>query len=327
MKITPVSYNNYTHKKTDKAACKNHSSIQADSSYPLANNNTQSIGNTNRSFVSFGKQIRVDRAPSDFKIKVGVLAQACLDKLTDENFRELHDAMLPLIEILSRRYEKAGVRDELIDEGRITLFDLVRPWERQYQPRNGKCFYDYAADTIHWRMMDLLREQNRQEAGITRVSPLLARSLKELKKKLGHDPTLQEAKANFKELGEKHADDVLERALNRGYKRITTRLDDSPSSCDSNASLSGVISDPAATAEQELLRNRVSKQLCESVNGLKPKQRRVLTEYYYEGLSLKEIGEELEVTESRACQIHGKAIGVLKKRLERRGDIQLSDVV
>ena len=38
--------------------------------------------------------------------------------------------------------------------------------------------------------------------------------------------------------------------------------------------------------------------------------------YYYDGLTLAEIGEVLGVTESRVCQIHGKAVAQLKRRLD-----------
>ncbi|MDP8992138.1 MAG: RNA polymerase sigma factor WhiG, partial [Actinomycetota bacterium] len=43
----------------------------------------------------------------------------------------------------------------------------------------------------------------------------------------------------------------------------------------------------------------------------------VLTLYYYEGLTLAEIGEVLGVTESRVCQIHSKAVLQLRSRLAR----------
>ncbi|MEO0480567.1 MAG: sigma factor-like helix-turn-helix DNA-binding protein [Planctomycetota bacterium] len=40
--------------------------------------------------------------------------------------------------------------------------------------------------------------------------------------------------------------------------------------------------------------------------------------YYYEGLTMREIGEIMELTESRVCQIHSNVMGRLKAQLDRR---------
>jgi RNA polymerase sigma factor for flagellar operon FliA len=55
--------------------------------------------------------------------------------------------------------------------------------------------------------------------------------------------------------------------------------------------------------------------LADAVNCVPERERLVLTRYYYEGLTLSEIGGVLGVTESRACQIHTKAILQLRARL------------
>jgi RNA polymerase sigma factor FliA len=55
--------------------------------------------------------------------------------------------------------------------------------------------------------------------------------------------------------------------------------------------------------------------LSEAVEGMPERERLVLTLYYYEGLTLAEIGQVLGVTESRVCQIHTKGILQLRSRL------------
>jgi RNA polymerase sigma factor FliA len=55
--------------------------------------------------------------------------------------------------------------------------------------------------------------------------------------------------------------------------------------------------------------------LADAVNHVPERERLVLTLYYYEGLTLSEIGDVLGVTESRACQIRTKAILQLRARL------------
>ena len=55
--------------------------------------------------------------------------------------------------------------------------------------------------------------------------------------------------------------------------------------------------------------------LADAINRMPDRERLVLTLYYYEGLTLAEIGNVLGVTESRVCQIHTKAIFQLRGRL------------
>ncbi len=56
--------------------------------------------------------------------------------------------------------------------------------------------------------------------------------------------------------------------------------------------------------------------LAEAINRMGEREKIVLTLYYYESLTLAEIGEVLGVTESRVCQIHTKAVLHLRSRLK-----------
>ncbi|MCU0273939.1 MAG: sigma-70 family RNA polymerase sigma factor, partial [Acidimicrobiales bacterium] len=55
--------------------------------------------------------------------------------------------------------------------------------------------------------------------------------------------------------------------------------------------------------------------LAEAINRLPEREKIVLTLYYYEGLTLAEIGVVLGVTESRVCQIHTKAVLQLRSKM------------
>ncbi|MEX0991380.1 MAG: RNA polymerase sigma factor WhiG [Actinomycetota bacterium] len=69
--------------------------------------------------------------------------------------------------------------------------------------------------------------------------------------------------------------------------------------------------DPAMGVEDEETRG----MLAGAINDLSEREKVVLTLYYFEGLTLAEIGEILGVTESRVCQIHTKAVGQLRVHL------------
>ena len=66
--------------------------------------------------------------------------------------------------------------------------------------------------------------------------------------------------------------------------------------------------DPTSGVESQETRGL----LAAAINSLSEREKIVVTLYYFEGLTLAEIGEILGVTESRVCQIHTKAVGVLR---------------
>lgn len=73
----------------------------------------------------------------------------------------------------------------------------------------------------------------------------------------------------------------------------------------------GDLTDPAAGVEDQETRG----MLAAAINDLSEREKVVLTLYYFEGMTLSEIGDILGVTESRVCQIHTKAVGQLRTHL------------
>src|ERR671922_197433 len=68
---------------------------------------------------------------------------------------------------------------------------------------------------------------------------------------------------------------------------------------------------PVAAFEVE----EMKQILADAINRMPEREKIVLTLYYYEGLTLGEIGEVLGVTESRVCQIHTKAVLQLRSKM------------
>ena len=74
--------------------------------------------------------------------------------------------------------------------------------------------------------------------------------------------------------------------------------------------------DPGAGLEGQETRGL----LAAAINSLSEREKIVVTLYYFEGLTLAEIGEVLGVTESRVCQIHTKAVSLLRTSLRSEDD-------
>jgi RNA polymerase sigma factor for flagellar operon FliA len=83
---------------------------------------------------------------------------------------------------------------------------------------------------------------------------------------------------------------------------------------DTLADMSAV--DPIAGLEG----NEMRALLAAAINGLSEREKLVVILYYFEGLTLAEIGDVLGVTESRVCQIHTKAVGLLRMKLADTDD-------
>jgi RNA polymerase sigma factor for flagellar operon FliA len=68
--------------------------------------------------------------------------------------------------------------------------------------------------------------------------------------------------------------------------------------------------DPESEAQQSEVKDR----LADAIESLPERERLVIALYYYENLTLREIGEVLGVTESRVSQLHTKAVIGLRSR-------------
>jgi RNA polymerase sigma factor for flagellar operon FliA len=83
-------------------------------------------------------------------------------------------------------------------------------------------------------------------------------------------------------------------------------------------SILDTIRDPdAADPEIEAQTAELKARLAEAIESLAERERLVIALYYYENLTLREIGEILGVTESRVSQLHTKAVLALRSRFHR----------
>ena len=78
------------------------------------------------------------------------------------------------------------------------------------------------------------------------------------------------------------------------------------------------INEPAVDAPSDngLLREEMKKVIADAIGELKDKEREVITLYYYNNFKYSDIAKALGITEGRVCQIHSKAVLLLKAKLE-----------
>lgn len=87
---------------------------------------------------------------------------------------------------------------------------------------------------------------------------------------------------------------------------------------DSDLNITECIADPKAKSPLNVLEEKDAKErIAALIDSLPEKEKIVLSLYYYEEMTMQEIGRVLSITESRVCQIHGQALGKLKTRLQK----------
>ena len=107
----------------------------------------------------------------------------------------------------------------------------------------------------------------------------------------------------------------IQELASRGY---ITSLDDTSPLDDGEVPVEATLADDRETAVERLDDESEKQELTEALSELPEKERQMLSLYYYEGLTLKEIGAILGVSESRVSQIHGKGLSMLRTILRAK---------
>jgi RNA polymerase sigma factor for flagellar operon FliA len=236
-----------------------------------------------------------------------------------------------------RRTKDQGVRDRLIvmyaplvkyvagrlgsglpahvDEGDLVsygLLGLIGAIER-YDPDRDIKFETYAMARIKGAIIDELRALDWVPRSVRSRAREIERAIGELEAKLGRAPTDEEIAGKIG-----ISPDELEESLTDISRSSIAALDElwSVSGEGDQISLLDTIEDPAGARPAEALDETETKELlADAISRLPEREKLVVTLYYYEELTLREIGEVLGVTESRVSQLHTKAILRLKSRL------------
>lgn len=198
--------------------------------------------------------------------------------------------------------------EDLVSVGVIGLMDAMN----KYDPTREAKFKTYAEFRIRGAMLDEIRSMDWIPRSVHERIGLLQKTRQDLMKKHGRPPTDEEVAAALgMSIGE------LDDFISRSQGAVLLSIQDlNAQEVDGHRVLRMLIDtqhpDPLSTVVAE----NVRQVLGEAIEQLPEKEQMVLTLYYYEELTMKEIGSVLKVTESRVCQIHAKAILRLKTKLQ-----------
>lgn len=194
---------------------------------------------------------------------------------------------------------------DLVSSGNIGLQDAIS----KFDPQVGVRFETYCVPRIRGAMLDSIRAIDWVPRLIRNKNHQYERLVRELAAKLGREPSEEEIAKRLKMSMEK-------------LRKLRKELD-----VKAQISIEGGHSENAD--ERDLLRLEMLEDRTEieptrelqreeirdmALRGLHPNERHVVERYYFEGQSMKQIGAELNLSESRICQIHAQVLDVLRKK-------------
>jgi RNA polymerase sigma factor for flagellar operon FliA len=216
-----------------------------------------------------------------------------------------------VVDRLALHLPKSVERDDLISAAIIGLFDALE----KYDASKGTKFETYAIWRIRGAILDELRSLDWASRSIRRKARNVEEVARELGQKLGRAATEEEV-ADALNLSPVE----LSRLMDEVHGTALLSLSKSVSSDEDQdfIQLEDIVDDPSHKDALEVIESDEAREvLLETIDGLPEQQRLVVALYYYEEMTLKEIGEALHISESRVSQIHTRAVKTLKARLAR----------
>jgi RNA polymerase sigma factor for flagellar operon FliA len=192
--------------------------------------------------------------------------------------------------------------DDLIQAGMVGLLEAASNFDAEM----GASFETFAGIRIRGSMIDEIRRSDWTPRSVHRKFRSVSEAIRKIENETGEDA--------------KDADVALALGISLGdYHQI---LIDSSSSriysidtMEENTQDAAIPSSSEITPEEAFSQSEYQQQLAEAIRQLPEKEQLVMSLYYDDELNFREIGEILDVTESRICQLHGQALLRVKARM------------
>jgi RNA polymerase sigma factor for flagellar operon FliA len=195
--------------------------------------------------------------------------------------------------------------DDLIQSGMIGLLDAAK----NYSATKGANFETYAGIRIRGAMLDEVRKSDWTPRSVHRSMRELAEVVRKIENTEGQDANPADIAAGMNLSVAEYHKLLQDAACCRvfSYDQMRSNDDDSSPADHARDEQPG----PLERVEDSGFRDAMAT----AIKGLPEREKLVLSLYYDEEMNLREIGEVLDVSESRVCQIHGQALVRLRARL------------
>lgn len=228
---------------------------------------------------------------------------------------ELIVAYAPLVKYVASRLSLMVGQyvdyDDLVGYGVFGLIDAVNKFDYD----KGYKFETYATLRIRGSIIDNIRKLDWVPRSIRSISKDVEKAYSQLESSLGREPTDKEI-ADFLQVSEDEAREMIKKSSVASL----ISLDEFSEQNNGHVNIKDE-SKSAYVPEIELDSKETKKILVEALETLTEKEKIVVNLYYFDELTLKEISNVLDVSESRVSQIHSKAILKLNTKLGEHKNI------
>jgi len=240
--------------------------------------------------------------------------------LRENNSPELREKLLtqylPLVRSVAGKmalgFPKSVEVSDLINTGVIGLIEALS----HFDPTRGVKFETYAVPRIKGAILDELRALDWVPRSTRAKSREIDKATNKLENKLGRRPTRKELAKTLKVSTQE-----LLSTLDDVSQTVVLSLDELIYGEDDNRQAPRVET-LEAVAQENILSDLEKKELkafiASAVKNLTEQEKLVIALYYYEELTLKEIGEVMQISESRVSQIHTKAVLKLRNMIREK---------
>ena len=200
-------------------------------------------------------------------------------------------------------------REDLEHQGALGLLAALD----NFDPARNVKFETYASIRIRGAMIDYLRKQDLLSRPIRKRAGEIERTAEEFSKRVGRAVTVADL---AQEMGST-VDEISDSLWKSSHSFIISLErevyeDEEGSSSTFADNLAISVPGPHEEAEKANLLECMTR----AIEELPDKERQIIALYYYEELTLKEIGAVLGISESRVCQIHSRAVFNLRQKLQ-----------
>ena len=234
-------------------------------------------------------------------------------KTKDQNLRNiLIEHHMPLVRMIAERVlqtlPKSIELDDLSSAGTFGLMDAIDGFDLS----RGIKFKTYCTTRIRGSILDELRSQDWVPRLVRLKAHRLEKALRKLEGELGRNPNTHElADAMGLTINELQATETEANA--KTIFSLSEKWDDGED--DKEMEKVEILADKKVTDPVQAIQQKDVLELITC--NLTKKERLIIIMYYYEGLTMREIGEIMELTESRVCQIHSNVMARLKAQLDK----------
>lgn len=233
-----------------------------------------------------------------------------------EGQRDRITAAVPFVEALARRVASSMPNSidlsDLVQDGMLGLMDAAH----RFDESRGIKFETFAERRVRGAMIDALR-RDAWPRGVRRMRRQLEAAREDLRRELGHEPSMADLAAR---VGSDEA------RLSRTIVRINTIESTSPLATADQADegmlppvlLPSEPPSPDRAYEQVEVKERVRAAMAQ----LPARERRIIGLYYFGEVTMKQIGAEIGVNESRVSQLHARAMQRLRKVLAPAAEVE-----